>query len=96
MLSLLENASLSLSTGEDSAVDPADALRDAMVFSAVLDYAPDPTSATELKKVQDLKVRTYAGQQLHVVPGAEQRRHCCAQSRYNESSPILKERNVWH
>lgn len=46
----------SLSTGGDSLVDPADALRNAMMVSAVLEYAPEPESAEELDEVLELKV----------------------------------------
>lgn len=55
MSSLLANVS-SLSTGEDSLVDPADALRNAMTVSGVLEYAPEPESDEELAGVLELKV----------------------------------------
>lgn len=46
-----------LSTGENSLIDPADALRNAMVLSAVLEYAPEPVSEEEATELVLLKVR---------------------------------------
>lgn len=46
----------SLLTGGGSLVDPADALRNAMVISAVLEYASEPESDEELAEVLELKV----------------------------------------
>lgn len=44
------------SNGEDSLIDPADALRKAMVLSAVLEYAPEPVSVEDATKILVLKV----------------------------------------
>lgn len=55
MSSLLANIT-SLSTGEDSLLDPAGALRNAMAVSAVLEHAPEPESEDEVAKVLELKV----------------------------------------
>lgn len=55
MSSLLANLS-SLSTGGEALVDPADAMRNAMIVSAVLEYASEPESDNELAEVLELKV----------------------------------------
>ncbi|CAM9106341.1 unnamed protein product [Ectocarpus fasciculatus] len=45
----------SLSTGVMSLTDPADALRSAIVFSAVLGYASEPETADEIGEILELK-----------------------------------------
>lgn len=56
VLPLLANISSSLATGNESLLDPGDALRDANAYTSVLEYAPEPTSAEELDIIVDLKV----------------------------------------
>lgn len=57
VLSLLANTSSSLLTsGDESLLEPSDALRYASTFTALLEYAPEPESPEELQVLLDLKV----------------------------------------
>lgn len=55
MTSLLANLS-SIAIGGESLADPADALRNVLAVSAVLEYAPEPKSDDELADIHELQV----------------------------------------
>lgn len=56
ILELLSNLTSNLDTGEMSVLNPEEFLRVAIASSAVLEYAPEPTSGEELRVIRNMQV----------------------------------------
>ena len=64
--SLRSNVSSLLAGGDSSFTDPADALRDALTISALLEHVPGPDSVEGLVELIDLKVCDNQGRRVDV------------------------------